>query len=155
MRSQSTDNYLSENIRFWADVADFMGFSRSLGEVYGIFFVSESPLSADDVAAQAGASRSGCGQHIKSLTEIGALRVAQNVQERKTHFELQTDLGVLIRRLMGSRVIPRLAELNQQRLELHGQATANKATHLIERFERLERWKDKTTPLAKLLHSYI
>ena len=145
----------SESIRFWGEVAELLGFPRSTGEVYGHLFISKHPLCADEIAEFTGSSRSGSGQHLKLLTEIGAIRISQAVQDRKAHFELQTDLGVLIRRLSNTRIFPKLAELNQQRLKLEQLASESDAPHLIERFDKLERWKQKIEPLANLLKSLI
>jgi DNA-binding transcriptional regulator GbsR (MarR family) len=123
------------------------------GEVYGHFFISEKPLCADGIAARTSSSRSGSGQHIKLLADIGAIRISQAIHDRKAHYELQTDLGILIRRLTNSRIFPKLGELNAQRLSLQNEASEAKATHLIERFEKLDRWKQKIEPLATLLKS--
>tara|TARA_B100001057_G_scaffold499001_1_gene607971 strand:- start:1392 stop:1922 length:531 start_codon:yes stop_codon:yes gene_type:complete len=142
-------------IGFWADFADLIGFPMSTGEVYGHLFISEKPLCADDIAAVTGASRSGIGQHLKVLTEIGAIRISHTVNNRKTHYELQTDLGVLIRRLTNSRFFPKIEELEQQRINLQKQAEESENAHLIERFAKLERWHQKISPLSKLLKSLI
>jgi DNA-binding transcriptional regulator GbsR (MarR family) len=144
-----------ESIRFWAEVADFLGFPMSSGEAFGHLFISEKPLSADEIALRTGTSRSGSGQHLKLLVEIGAIRISQAVQHRKTHYELQTDLGILVRRLSNTRIFPKLAELNQQRLHLQNQASDAEAAHLIERFKKLDRWKQKIEPLGNLLKSLI
>lgn len=149
------DEYCSECIRFWSDLAEFLGLSRSAGEVYGHIFLSEMPLSADEVAKRTQSSRSGSGQHLKLLVEIGAIRVSQNIQDRKTHFELQTDLGVFIRRLTNTRIFPKFAELNEQMHFLQMKASETQIPHLNDRIDRLARWKQKIEPLAKILKSII
>ena len=154
-QNHSEDELKTECIRFWADFAEFIGFPRSMGEVYGHLFISESPLCADDIVQRTQFSRSGSGQHIKQLMEIGAIRVSQAVQHRKTHYELQTDLGILVRRLSNTRIFPKLAELNQQRLQLQKQAQNAQSSHLTERFEKLDRWQQKIEPLSNLLKSLI
>lgn len=153
--SQSISEIESESIRFWGDVADLLGFPRSTGEAYGHLFISEKPLCADQIAERTGTSRSGSGQHLKLLAEIGAIRISQAVQDRKAHYELQTDLGILIRRMSNTRIFPKLAELDQHRLQLQSQASESEFTHLRERFDKLERWKQKIEPLAALLKSFI
>ena len=100
-------------------------------------------------------SRSGSGQHIKSLLEIGAIRASQATAERKAHYELQTDLGILVRRLVNSRLFPRLIELNEQRKSLHHEARSLEHEMLITRFEKLERWKQKVDPAAALLKNFL
>tara|TARA_Y200000002_G_scaffold377385_1_gene382912 strand:+ start:190 stop:663 length:474 start_codon:yes stop_codon:yes gene_type:complete len=145
----------SDCIRFWVEFAELLGFPMSTGEVYGHLFISEKPLCADDIAKATNSSRSGSGQHLKILTEIGAVRISQEINDRKTHYELQSDLGILIRRLTNSRIFPKLAELNQQRINLQKQANESDDANLIERFNKLERWNQKISPMSTLLKSLI
>ena len=143
-----------ETIAFWVEVADLIGVSHSIAEVYAIIFLTAQPLNADDIVARLGVSRSGAGQALKQLAEIGAIRPSTGVQSRKDHYELQTDLGVLVRLFLNSRMLPRMEELARRRAELAAQAQQANADHLITRFEKLERWGAKTTPLLALLKTF-
>ncbi|MEY4489951.1 MAG: hypothetical protein RIQ79_2459 [Verrucomicrobiota bacterium] len=142
-----------ETAAYWMDVSIALGFSRSVGEVYGLIFLSSEPLNADDIVEKTGISRSGAGQALKTLSEIGAIRSARQQQSRKDHYELQTDLGVLVRLFLNSRVLPRLEELGRRRTALAAEAKKSGPVHLTARFEKLERWQSKTTPLIALLKS--
>ena len=143
-----------ETIAFWVEVADLIGVSHSIAEVYAVVFLADQPLNADDVVAKLGISRSGAGQALKQLTEIGAIRAASGIQSRKDHYELQTDLGVLVRLFLNSRMLPRIEELARRRAGLAEQAQQSGVVHLITRFEKLDRWGDKTAPLLALLKTF-
>ena len=142
-----------EIIAFWMEIAVSLGFTRTIGEVYGLIFVSEKALNADDIVEKRGLSRSGVGQTLKLLADIGAIRPTSSAQSRKEHYELQTDLGVLVRLFLNSRVLPRVDELGRRQAALSGQATAVGNAHLIARFNKVERWQGKTAPLFALLKS--
>jgi DNA-binding transcriptional regulator GbsR (MarR family) len=143
-----------ETTAFWIEAAAVLGLSRSIGESYALIFLSPEPLNADDLVEKLGISRSGAGQALKQLAEIGAIRPATGVQSRKEHFELQTDLGVLVRLFLNSRLLPRLAELTRRRAELAEHAKQTGREHLLARFDKLERWGDKTKPLVALLKTF-
>ena len=143
-----------ETIAFWVEVADLIGVSRSIGEVYAVIFLANQPLNADDIVGKLGVSRSGAGQALKQLVDIGAIRPASGVQSRKDHYEIQTDLGVLVRLFLNSRMIPRIEELARRRAGLAAQAQQSGVQHLITRYEKLDRWGDKTTPLLALLKTF-
>ena len=143
-----------ETTAFWVEVASLLGLSRSIGESYALIFLTPEPLNADDLVEKLGISRSGAGQALKQLAEIGAIRTASGVQSRKDHYELQTDLGVLVRLFLNSRMLPRLEELSRRRSELATQADQAGRDHLITRFEKLERWGNKTTPLLALIKTF-
>ena len=143
-----------ETIAFWVEVADLIGVSHSIAEVYAVIFLADQPLNADHIVAKLGISRSGAGQALKQLTEIGAIRAAAGIQSRKDHYELQTDLGVLVRLFLNSRMLPRIEELSRRRTALASQAQQGEVAHLIIRFEKLDRWGDKTAPLLTLLKTF-
>ncbi len=155
MESNSTIALTSEldreTMAYWVEFADALGFSRSAGEIYGLIFLSVDPLNADDIVEKLGISRSGVGQTLKMLAEIGAIRLARNLQSRKDHYELQTDLGVLIRLFLNSRVLPRLEELGRRRATLSALAHQSGPAHLSARFEKLDRWRGKTAPLMAII----
>jgi HTH-type transcriptional regulator, glycine betaine synthesis regulator len=140
-----------ETTAFWVEVATLLDFPRSVGESYALIFLTAVPLNADDLVDQLGLSRSGAGQALKILTEIGAIRPASGMQSRKDHYELQTDLGVLVRLFLNSRALPRIEELTRRRTALAAQAQQAGSEHLIARFDKLDRWGSKTAPLITLL----
>jgi len=143
-----------ETHAFWVEVADLIGVSHSIAEAYAVIFLAAQPLNADDIVAKLGVSRSGAGQALKQLAEMGAIRPSSGVQSRKDHYELQTDLGVLMRLFLNSRMLPRIEELSRCRAVLAAQAQQSGAEHLISRFEKLDRWGAKTTPLLALLKTF-
>lgn len=144
-----------EAIRFWAELGSELGFPRTVGEIYGVFFISETALSADDLAHRLGISRSGSGQALKALQGIGAIRHATGIQSRKEHYELQTDLSILLRNFLNYRIFPKLSNLDQQRKTLEERALRSENQHLVQRFNKLDRWCQKTNPVMSLLKSLI
>jgi HTH-type transcriptional regulator, glycine betaine synthesis regulator len=140
-------------ITFWVQVSSLLGYPRSIGEIFGLIFISPDPLSADDIVAKLGMSRSGAGQGLKALQDIGAIKPVHQVASRKEHYQMQTDLGVLIKLLLNARILPKLEELAQQRATLDATVRAQGPAHLVQRFDKLDRWRGKTAPLLALLKS--
>lgn len=142
-----------ETLAYWVNIAAVLGFPRTVGEIYGLLFLSESPLSADDLVDELGISRSGAGQGLKALLDIGAIKPAHQVAIRKEHFQLQTDLGVLVKNVLQARILPKLESLKQQQDALSASAQATAPAHLAQRFEKLARWQQKASPLLAVLKS--
>lgn len=140
-------------ITFWVQVSSLLGYPRSIGEIFGLIFISPAPLSADDIVEKLGMSRSGAGQGLKALQDIGAIKPIHQVASRKEHYQMQTDLGVLIKLLLNARILPKLEELAQQRATLDAAVRAQGPSHLVQRFDKLDRWRGKTAPLLALLKS--
>jgi DNA-binding transcriptional regulator GbsR (MarR family) len=140
-------------ITFWVQASSLLGYPRSIGEIFGLIFISPAPLSADDIVEKLGMSRSGAGQGLKALQDIGAIKPIHQVASRKEHYQMQTDLGVLIKLLLNARILPKLEELAQQRATLDAAVRAQGPAHLVQRFDKLDRWRGKTAPLLALLKS--
>ena len=148
-----SDEMERELIAFWVQVAGVLGFTRSAGEIFGLIFLSESALSADDVVERLGISRSGAGQGLKALQDIGAIKPCHPLASRKEHYQMQTDLGVLVKLLLNARILPKLEELASQRAALDTAVRAQGPAHLVQRFDKLDRWRGKTAPILALLKS--
>lgn len=140
-------------ISFWVDVANFLGYPRSIGEIYGLIFLSEHPLSADDVAERLHISRSGAGQGLKTLLDIGAIRPAHQIASRKEHFRLETDLSVLVKQILNTRVFSPLEQILRDKNRLAAAAAAHPSTVLVHRFDKLQRWEEKARPVAAILRA--
>jgi DNA-binding transcriptional regulator GbsR (MarR family) len=153
-KSNASSELEREILAFWVQVGALLGYSRSVGEIFGLIFISEAPLSADDLVERLGISRSGAGQGLKALQDIGAIKPAHQLTSRKEHFQMQSDLGVLIKLLLNARVLPKIDELSQQRAALDTAVRKKGPAHLVQRFDKLERWRGKTGPLLTLLKTF-
>ncbi len=140
-------------IAYWVQTATLLGYPRSVGEIFGYIFLSEQPVNADDLVEHLGISRSGAGQGLKALLDIGAIRPAHNIADRRDHYQMQSDLGVLVKQFLNVRVFPPLEELRRQRDALKETVAASRNPHLAQRFEKLLRWQGKASPLIAVLKS--
>lgn len=140
-----------EIIAYWVQIATQLGYPRSVGEIFGYIFITEQPVNADDLVEHLGISRSGAGQGLKTLLDIGAIRPAHNLANRREHFQMQSDLGVLVKQFLNVRVFPPLEELRRQRETLNEAVTASGDAHLKQRFDKLQRWQNKAAPLIGVL----
>lgn len=149
----AASNLQNAIIDFWVQVATLLGYSRSAGEVFAVIFVSEEPLSADSVVELLHISRSGAGQVLKTLQEIGAISLAHQPNSRKEHFRVQPDLGVLVKQLLNARMFIPLEDLARKKQALADASESSGNSHLVQRFEKLQRWQDKASPVLTVLRA--
>jgi DNA-binding transcriptional regulator GbsR (MarR family) len=140
-----------EIVAYWMRVATQLGYPRSVGEIFGVVFLSGEPVSADALVARLGISRSGAGQGLKTLLDIGAIKPVHSIAHRREHFQMQSDLGVLVKQFLHVRVFPQLEELGRQRDALTAAVAETGNPHLVQRFDKLERWQKKAAPLMTVL----
>ena len=142
-------------IAYWVQIATQLGYPKSVGEIFGYIFITERPVNADDLVENLGISRSGAGQGLKTLLDIGAIRPAHNLAERREHFQMQSDLGVLVKQFLNARVFPPLEDLRRQRETLNEAVAKTGNAHLAHRFDKLQRWQNKASPLVTMLKTLI
>src|SRR5689334_2647745 len=88
--------------------AQILGLPRSIGQIYGLLYVSLEPLCLDDIAALLAISKGSASQGTRQLEGWRAIRQVWVQGDRKDHFEVDPDLGNLLRALYRDLVKPRI-----------------------------------------------
>ena len=92
-----------------------LGLPRSTGQIYGLLYLSEGPLSLDDMARMLSISKASASIGTRQLVAWGAIRQIWVPGDRRDHFEAVGDLGQLLRASYGEFIKPRL-ESSERRL---------------------------------------
>ncbi len=131
-------------VAFFVDGVRVLGLPRSIGEIYGLLFISQTALSLDDLVLRLHISKGSASQGLRMLKSLGAVREAAGGAERRTYYqpaiELKRLAGGFIREQIrphlesGKTKISRLAETTQ---DIDDPA---RRKFLSERVERLETW---------------
>ena len=96
--------------------ARLLGQPRSLGEIYGLLFISARPLAMDDLIERLQLSKGSASQGLKFLRNIGAVRMVYVAGERRVHYEAVAELRNLATRFLRDQIVPHL-DNGQARLE--------------------------------------
>ena len=85
--ASATINGLSELerevIELFVRMADVLNLPRSVGEIYGLLFVSSAPLCLDDCRIRLNISKGSTSQGLKILRSFGAIRTVYIPGDRK------------------------------------------------------------------------
>ncbi len=112
METQSAPNlshFQRENIRLFVNAAKALSISRSVGEIFGLLFSTEAPLSLDQVVALLGISKGSASQGLRWLREVGAVKSVYVDGDRRDYFEAETELRSLIYGFLQETVEPHLS----------------------------------------------
>jgi HTH-type transcriptional regulator, glycine betaine synthesis regulator len=85
------------------ELMELWGFRRQLGRIWAVLFLSERPLAAPDLCERLQIST---GLLSMSLTELRGWGVVRSVAvpgDRKEHFEAETNIWSLVRRVLAER----------------------------------------------------
>jgi DNA-binding transcriptional regulator GbsR (MarR family) len=85
-----------------------VGLPRSLGQIYGLLFLSTQPLSLEDITEALGISKASASVGARQLVAWGALRQVWIRGDRRDHYEMVPELAEVLRRGYHDFVKPRL-----------------------------------------------
>jgi DNA-binding transcriptional regulator GbsR (MarR family) len=142
-----------EVIELFIRMADVLNQPRSVGEIYGLLFISSDPLCLDDCRIRLNISKGSTSQGLKILRSFGAIRTVYIPGDRKDHYVAETSLRKIASGFAGEQIQPhvhsgkeRIARIREL---LDGQDGAERET-LAEKIDLLENWQKragKTLPL--------
>ncbi len=131
-------------VDFFVDGVKVLGLPRSIGEIYGLLFVSREPLSLDDLVTALGISKGSASQGLRTLKGLGAIREVQVGTERRTYFVAAVELKRLVGGFIREQIRPHLESGRSKigRLEEAAKREIDPARRefLGERLGRLEHW---------------
>jgi DNA-binding transcriptional regulator GbsR (MarR family) len=142
--SDALDAVERQVVDFFVDGVRVLGLPRSIGEIYGLLFVSQGPLSLDDLVASLGISKGSASQGLRTLKGLGAIREVQVGTERRTYFEAAVELKRLVGGFIREQIRPHLesgkAKITRLELLARTEADPQRQEFLTERLKRLEQW---------------
>ena len=83
----------------WGEMGEMWGVNRSVAQVHALLFVSDQPMTAEDIAARLGIARSNVSTSLKELTSWTLIRRVQVLGDRRDYFEAEADMFEMVRRI--------------------------------------------------------
>jgi DNA-binding transcriptional regulator GbsR (MarR family) len=90
-------------ILHWGDMGSHWGVNRSVAQIHALLYLSGRPLTADDIAATLGMARSNVSNSIRELQGWNLIRRVPVRNDRRDHFEAETDLWEMFMRIAAGR----------------------------------------------------
>jgi DNA-binding transcriptional regulator GbsR (MarR family) len=75
----------------WGDLGGQWGVNRSVSQIHALLYLSERPLTAEEVAIALGLARSNVSNSIRELMTWNLIRRVPVKGDRREHFEAETD----------------------------------------------------------------
>jgi DNA-binding transcriptional regulator GbsR (MarR family) len=87
----------------WGDMGDEWGVNRSVSQIHGLLYLSERPLTAEEIAEQLGMARSNVSTSLRELMGWNLIRRVPIMGDRRDHFEAETDIWEIATRIAAGR----------------------------------------------------
>ena len=90
-------------ILHWGDMGGQWGVNRSVAQIHALLYLSERPLTAEEIAETLHIARSNVSNSIKELLAWKLIRRVPVMGDRRDHFEAETDLWEMVTRIAQGR----------------------------------------------------
>src|SRR5262244_900089 len=87
----------------WGDMGGQWGVNRSVSQIHALLYLSERPLTAEEIAEPLGLARSNVSTSIRELLAWNLIRRVPIKGDRRDHFEAETDLWEIVTRIAAGR----------------------------------------------------
>jgi DNA-binding transcriptional regulator GbsR (MarR family) len=146
-------------LELFVDGVRVLGLPRSVGEIYGLLFVSRAPLALDDLVERLGISKGSASQGLRFLRVLGAVSESNGDASRRTYYKPEVNLKRLVGGFIREQVRPHLesGESKLDRVEAAAAATADEdcRSFYLERMDKLRSWVRRGKVVLPLLQRVL
>jgi len=139
--------------------AGLIGLPRSVGEIYGLLFAADQPLTFDELAERLGISRGSVSQGLKLLRQLGAVKIQYVAGSRKDHYVPELSMKRLVRGFIRDQFSPHLdsgtGRLDQVESLIRQDLDAARRAHALQRLNTLRTWKDRSRRLIPVVMAVL
>ena len=135
-----------ESIEMFIGFFKLIGLQKSIGEIYGLLFVSRRALSMEEIIDRLGISLGAASQGLKVLRSVGAVKAVYVPGDRRDYFAADLELSKFATAFIKEDLQPRL-DRALQRIEtmesLAEDMPAIDRAAAEERLEKLKHWLER------------
>ena len=145
-------------ILHWGEMGTHWGVNRSVAQVHALLYLSDRPLTADDIVDSLTLARSNVSTALKELQGYAIVRRVHVEADRRDHFTAETDLWDMLMRIVAERkrkeIDPTIALLAELAQKMANDPTApaylrERVTRMHEFMATLGGWYDQVRTLPK------
>lgn len=155
---QSLSELESEVIALFVRMADLLNLPRSVGEIYGILFISSDPLCLDDCRIRLDISKGSTSQGLKILRSFGAIRTVYIPGDRKDYYVAETSLRKIASGFASEQIQPHVSS-GKDRIErirnLLDEYEGSELNDLQDKVDLLENWQNRAGKALPLILKLI
>lgn len=147
-----------ESIDYFVSFAQILGLPKSIGQIYGLLFVSPDPLAMDDFVEKLEISKGSASQGLGTLKELGAILPVRMEGDRREHYRADFDVSRIVNHFFDDRLGPRL-EHGEERLkrlvELAESDGGNLSGESLLRLKALQKWQKRGRQAIPLVKRFL
>ncbi len=146
-------------VAFFVDGVRVIGLPPSIGEIYGVLYITQNPLSLDDLVRLLAISKGSASQGLRTLKTLGAVREIRPDNGRKTYYEPAVELKKLVGGFIREQIRPHM-DSGMSKIHSLSSSAENIEDHtsrefLVDRLDRLETWMKQGKTILPILQKLL
>ncbi|HTB64472.1 MAG TPA: hypothetical protein VK737_12880 [Opitutales bacterium] len=148
-------------IDFFMQVAEFLGLTKSVGQIFGLLYASEQPLSLDDIVERLKISRGSVSTGLNYLRRFDAVRTTFVLGDRREFYQAETDTQRIALGFLADQVDPDIQSWGERLrfgrgiLTMAGKMATPNPDFAIARLDALEKWHGEIAGAVALMHEHF
>jgi DNA-binding transcriptional regulator GbsR (MarR family) len=160
--SATTGDLHAMSVDFFVSFVQVFGLPKSIGQIYGLLFVSADPLPMDDIVTRLGISKGSASQGLALLKSLGAVTSRTVPSDRREHFEADLNVSRIVTHFFENRLQPRLEHGDRRLEEMLDLARAAKrekkdggSAAVLTRIQALQKWQKRGRNLLPMVVRWL
>jgi DNA-binding transcriptional regulator GbsR (MarR family) len=158
--SATTDEFSRECVDFFGEAVQLFRGPPSVGEIYGLLFASQEPLSFSDIFERLDISKGSASQGLNLLRSLGAVHTVAPADGngRREYFSPELSLRKLLRGVLDERVTPLAGKSTGRFTRLRELADASggrERKFRLGRVQQLETWRRRMKAVVPVLGTLL
>lgn len=84
-------------------ISHFWGFPKAMGAIFGAVYLSQPPITLDEIVSQVGVSKGAVSTNIRNLERLGIVHKKIRVGDRKDYYTAETDFWKIVKGILKER----------------------------------------------------
>tara|TARA_R110000850_G_scaffold55877_17_gene132073 strand:- start:1456 stop:1965 length:510 start_codon:yes stop_codon:yes gene_type:complete len=150
-----------EAIEYFVAFVQMLGLPKSVGQIYGVLFVSTEPLSMDDVILSLGISKGSASQGLSFLKTLGAVTSCSLPGERRERYEADLKVTRIVNHFYENRLQP-MFENGEQSISrmlalAESEAIDSQArdSDVVIRIRALQKWQKRGVSVLPMILKWL
>ncbi|MFA5688365.1 MAG: hypothetical protein WC959_04365 [Kiritimatiellales bacterium] len=143
-----------EVVDVFVKVAAIVNLPRSVGELYGILFISPEPMCISLLMKKLNMSKGSTSQGLKILRSFGAVNTVYIPGDRRDFYEAEAQLKKIVGGFINEQLRPHFENGKERIQQMEQLAKQSGEEFFIERIDRLKGWHKKAAMLAPFAASF-
>ena len=147
-----------EVVEIFVRIAGVLSLPRSVGELYGVLFISPEPMCIDDLMLKLKISKGSTSQGLKILRSFGAVNPVYVAGDRRDFFAAEAELRKIVAGFVNEQIRPHLDNGKARMARIEGLIDAEepgRKEFIAERIERLQGWQKRAGALLPFALNFI